>query len=203
MRAPSHSTIRVPHISLLRCGILAATLLAATLTPARAQVYTIPAPPQPTAADILDHAKAQAAAEHKNILVIYSASWCGPCHEFEAFMKDPGTGPILLRYFVPASVDVGEEARGHVERNTPGGEKLMASFTGGPNEGYPFLVMLTPRGDPIVNSLIGGRSGKNIGYPSAPQEIVWFMTMLQQSTPTMTPAETKTIREWLQKRGHS
>jgi thiol:disulfide interchange protein len=199
---PNSPIIRVPHISLLRCGILATTLLAAAIPSARAQQTPTPNT-SPTADNILTQANTQAAATHKNILLVFSASWCGPCHEFEAFMKDPGTGPIMLHYFVPASIDVGEEDRGHAERNTPGGEKLMTSLAGGHNEGYPLIVFLNPQGSPIVNSLIDGQHGKNIGYPSAPQEIVWFMSMLQQSTPAMTPAETETIRRWLQKRGHS
>jgi thiol-disulfide isomerase/thioredoxin len=199
---PKSPIFRVPHISLLRCGILATTLLAAALPPAHTQ-QTAASPNSTAADDILTQARTQASAEHKNILLVFSASWCGPCHEFDAFMKDPSTGPIMLRYFVPASVDVGEEARGHVERNAPGGEKLMVSLAGGHNEGYPLIVLLTPQGSPIVNSLINGHHTKNIGYPHYPQEIAWFMSMLQQSTPSMTTAETKTIHEWLQKRGHS
>jgi hypothetical protein len=155
-----------------------------------------------TADDILSLAESPAAAAHKNVLLVFSASWCVPCHMFEAFLRDPEAGPILRQYFVPARIDVGEEARGRNGRNTPGGEKMMLSFTGGRTEGYPFFVFLTAQGSPLVNSLIDGRSGKNIGYPAAPQEIDWFMTMLRQSTPAMTPTETKTIRKWLQKHTH-
>jgi len=48
MRAPSHSTSQVPHVSLLRCGIAAMMLLAAaTPTPAQWQIL-----PSPTTADL-------------------------------------------------------------------------------------------------------------------------------------------------------
>ena len=48
-----------------------------------------PAPAQQTAADLFAHAKADARAEHKNVLAVFSASWCGPCKLYERFLEDP------------------------------------------------------------------------------------------------------------------
>ncbi len=39
----------------------------------------------------------------------------------------------------------------------------------------------------------------NIGYPSAPEEIDWFVSMLNKAVPTMTADETRTIDSWLKK----
>jgi hypothetical protein len=163
------------------------------------------APANPTADQILTEAKSQATAEHKNILLVFSASWCGPCHLLEAFLHDPATGPIIDKNFVLARFDVGEHPGDKRHSNTLGAEALRASLDGA-NPGYPFLVILNPAGKVIVNSYrpVAGHkhdAETNIGYPAAPAEIDWFMQMLHQSAPAISMTEADTIRRWLQQRG--
>jgi thiol-disulfide isomerase/thioredoxin len=156
----------------------------------RAQVPTVPA-----ADSVLAQAKSTAAAEHKNILLTFSASWCGPCHLFQHFLEDPAIEPIMEKSFVIATLDVQEHDGRHA--NSPGGEELMAAL-GGAGSGIPFLTMLTPGGKPIVDSLHPDRGGKsNIGYPDLPVEIDWFMQMLDRAAPSLTPADRATIKRWL------
>jgi thiol-disulfide isomerase/thioredoxin len=162
---------------------------------------------KPAPADrVLENAKSQAAQQRKLIFLVFGASWCGPCHMQDAFMAAPETRPILEKYFVPAKLNVEEEVGKHPERNSPGGEELLARFGGvdarGKSGGVPFLVLLDASGDPIVNSnrpVKGPAGSVNIGYPSAPEEIDWFMSMLNKAVPTMTADETRTIDSWLKK----
>ena len=157
---------------------------------------------KPAPADrVLVNTEAQAAQQRKLIFLVFGASWCGPCHMQDAFMAAPETRPILEKYFVPAKLNVEEEVGKHPERNSPGGEELLARL-GGKSGGVPFLVFLSAGGDPIVNSNrpVKGPSGSmNIGYPSAPEEIDWFVSMLNKAVPTMTADETRTIDSWLKK----
>jgi thiol-disulfide isomerase/thioredoxin len=154
---------------------------------------------------ILAQSNAEAAAKHKNVLLVFSASWCGPCHLFEAFLHDPATGPIMDKNFVVARFDVGEHPGDKRHSNTPGAEALRASLDGA-DPGYPFLVIASPSGKVIVNSYrpIPGRKNSaesNIGYPATPAEIDWFMQMLRQSAAISAP-EADAIRRWLQQRSH-
>jgi thiol-disulfide isomerase/thioredoxin len=155
--------MRLTPRSFLRNALIAAALLAPSALHA-----------EPTAANILSQARTTAAAQHKNILLIFSASWCGPCHMFDHFLHD-----------------------------TPGAVDLRASL-GGATAGYPYLIMLDPAGRPIINSLRPdptAPAGGNIGYPSTHQEVDWFMQMLQKSAPTLTPQETATVHAWLTAHG--
>lgn len=198
------------------CPALLSTALAfCTIPTANAELRPSPAPHAMfesgvtglNADQILAQAKSQAAATHRDILLVFSASWCGPCHLFEAFLRDPATGPIMDKNFVVARFDVGERPGDKRHGDTPGAVSLRASLDGA-DPGYPFLVIMNPEGKVIVNSyrpVPGKNHGAetNIGYPALPVEIDWFMQMLRQSAPAISPAESDIIRHWLQQRGHA
>ncbi|MGA7157026.1 MAG: thioredoxin family protein [Acidobacteriaceae bacterium] len=157
------------------------------------------APTLPTADQVMTQAEASAAAQHKNILLDFGASWCGNCHLFEHFLADPAIKPIIDHSFVIARLDDGELPNDTHHANSPGAVALRAKL-GGAKAGYPFILMLSPNGHPIVTSLRPDPAtpgGNNVGYPALPVEIDWFMHMLQLSAPTLTPQQTATIQSWL------
>jgi thiol-disulfide isomerase/thioredoxin len=159
---------------------------------------------QPTADEILTQAKTQAKAEHKNILLTFSASWCGPCHMFEHFLADPAIQPIMDKAFVMERLDVGEHQGDTKHVDTPGAVKLRTSLAG-ENPGFPLIAMLDANGKQIVNSMRPekGKAPSNIGYPSAPFEVDWFMQMLKQAAPSLSPQDTATIYNWLHAHGEN
>jgi thiol-disulfide isomerase/thioredoxin len=155
----------------------------------------------PAAAAILHRAEAQARAQHKNILLEFGASWCINCKLYDRMLDDPTLSPILHRYFVFTTMDTGEMPNDHKHADTPGGVAYENSI-GGKGAGWPFLVVLSPEGKPIVNSFRpdpGSKDGKaNIGYPALPVEIDWFMTMLHRGAPAMSAADRAKVRAWLE-----
>ena len=153
---------------------------------------------------ILTNAEAIAFSQNKNILLMFTASWCGPCHRFESFLDDPAMRPIFDRYFVRLVVDYGERPNDTRHQDTPGADELIDSLHDR-ETGVPLIVMLSSSGKPIVDSVrpVYGRRNNhaNIGYPESPIGIGWFLEMLKRAAPSLTSNESETIRDWLLEHG--
>jgi hypothetical protein len=152
---------------------------------------------RPTAEMILDDAKAQAALSDRAVLAIFHASWCGWCEHFDRFLDSGKNKPIIDKYFVTAHFRVLEHG-GNAIYNTPKADALFTRL-GGPS-GLPFFAFLTSKGDLIVNSKRlsdNGERGVNIGFPSKPDEIDWFMTMIGKAAPQMTAEEAAILEKSL------
>jgi hypothetical protein len=177
---------------------LSRIVLSVALIGTTAPAYAAAPAGEANADEVMAGAKTQAAAEHKNILLSFSASWCGNCRLFDAFLADPKIRPILDKAFVFADLDTGERPDDRRHANIPGGREIMDAL-GGKTAGYPYLVMVDPRGEPIADSRRPTNLAHpgNIGYPDAAWEIDWFMEMLKKAAPSLSSRETATLRSWL------
>jgi len=154
----------------------------------------------PSAQQILTGARAQAAAQHKNILVLFQASWCVWCKRFDAFIETPEIQPIFARHFVIARLDV-QERGDRASLNTPGGKELAAQL-GTKDNSLPFFAFLDEHGELIANSyrpVPGKPDGANIGHPTEPEEIDYFMVMLRKAAPALSSADAQLIEDCLRK----
>lgn len=158
------------------------------------------ATPKGDATDTLQRLEQQAAAQHKRILLQFGASWCGNCRLFERFLTAPEIKPIMDKTFVFADLASGERADDTRHSNLPGAQQLERKLGGGERVGYPYLVMLDEHGKVLATSVRPGKAG-NIGYPAAPDEVAWFMTMLQQAAPSLSPAERNAVQAYLKAHG--
>lgn len=158
----------------------------------------------PSADGVLARAEVRASVEHKNILLVFGASWCEWCHKFDQFARSPEIRPIFEKNFVKAELSVDEEAGGKPNLNSPGATRLLSSLGGDPNGGIPFIAFLDARGRVIVPSnrpVPGKKETENIGYPAAPEEIDWFMSMLKQAAPNLSESAAG-VRGLLEKKPH-
>jgi thioredoxin-related protein len=185
----SASSARFARAALLAIALHASTFLLRAAEPDA----------RPSAAQILAHAESQARAEHKNIILEFGASWCINCKLYDVMLNDASMHAILGPHFVFTSMNTGEHPTDARHANTPGALELENSV-GGKDAGWPFLVVLNSGGKPIVNSYRPdpkSKTGDNIGYPVLPQEVDWFMVMLQRGAPSLNQHDLATVRAWL------
>lgn len=146
---------------------------------------------------VMSGAFAKAKAEKKTVLLSFHASWCGWCHKFEDFIKREDIKPIWEKRFVMVWLTVLENGEKKKDEN-PGGADWLKK-TGGDKGGIPFIALFNGNGDMKINSNRPADKAKekdaggNIGYPAAPEEIAWFMVMLEKAAPNVTANERATI----------
>ena len=177
---------------------VAATVLLASVVIGAAQKV-------PKADDVLKAAKQKAAEQNKGIFLIFGASWCEDCHELDSFLAIPEIAEIFNKYFVVTELSVGEAADGHPERDNLGSEFFLMKYGGASPSGdaeIPFIAILDAKAKLLVNSHKTGKgksTGGGTGFPTEPEDIQWFLGMLQKGAPAMTEDERHRIQETLQK----
>jgi thiol-disulfide isomerase/thioredoxin len=170
---------------MLSCVTIANLLLAAAI------------PAAPPASEVMAAAEAQATAQHKNIFLIFHASWCTYCRQLDTFLAAPENRGVVDKYFVVVHLTI-QEYGAKASLNHPGGIEVRDAV-GGKNTALPFFAFLDSRGTLIVNTI--NSRGVNIGYPDAPEEIDWFLVMLKKAVPAMTHEEAATLETWLRSNG--
>jgi hypothetical protein len=183
--------------------LFAVTLFAGVFSPALpAQIVVQPA------AVVLQSAKVQAAQQKKAVFLLFCASWVKPCGFLNTFLTDKQMHPIIDKYFVPGTVHVNEEGGkgGSADYDSLGGDSMMGRFGGttkaGSKVSLPFYAFVDADGNLIVNSIDAMKEGPgdaNIGYPSNPGQVAWFISMLKKAAPTITPEESEAVENWLKK----
>ena len=147
---------------------------------------------------IMAEAFAKAKAEKKTVFLSFHASWCGWCHKLEDFLKKPEIKKIWDKRFVTTWLTVQESAPDKIKDNNPGGDAWLKKV-GGEGSGIPYIAFFDGNGKMSVNSTRPADTanpkdkGGNTGYPAAPEEIGWFMKMLEKGAKNVTAQERATI----------
>lgn len=85
---------------------LAAVLALLVATTGFATVADIYPPPEQAQADI-DAAVAQAAKEHKRVILDFGGNWCTDCHVLDYYFHDGANLPLLQAHFVLVHINIG------------------------------------------------------------------------------------------------
>lgn len=78
-----------------------------------------------------------AGKEHKRVLLVFGANWCGDCHALDYAFHQPRIEPLLNDNFKVIHVDVGK-----YDRNLDLAQKYHVDL----EKGIPSLAVLTPQG---------------------------------------------------------
>lgn len=113
-------------------------------SPAPAASSPAPAAALPNLAWTSDEAAAfaRARAEHKGVLIDFSATWCIPCEELEKEFRSGATYDVIARDFVPLKFDVSEDNDANAARRDRYGVT-----------GLPTVVFITTDGHVVGRAL--------------------------------------------------
>jgi thioredoxin-related protein len=161
---------------------------------AQAATPVVPATAARPASELVADGLAKAAAEHKQVLVKFSASWCGWCHKFERFLDDTtGAGQIMRANYVVVGLTILETPQYKALENA-GGKDLVKSMGGNIDaSGIPWFFMLDAAGKKIGDSNAMPNGG-NLGMPDLPDEVSAFVALLKHTAPRMTEHDLAVIK---------
>lgn len=139
----------------------------------------------PSADDVLQDAIAKAATEHKNVFIIFHASWCGWCHKMDTAMNDRSVKKYFDDNYVIRHLTV-YESKGKENLENPGALDLLIKYKGN-NQGIPYWLIFDKNGKLLADSKIrsagqGLEAGENSGCPANKQEVDNFINVLKKTS---------------------
>jgi thioredoxin-related protein len=136
----------------------------------------------PTADEVLKTAYKQSAEQHKNVLLLFHASWCGWCKKMDASLNDSACKKFFDDNYVIIHLTVFESGSKKKLENEGSGEILKKY--GAFDAGIPFWLLYDKKGNLLGNSYIKSSDGKksNIGCPASKEEVEAFIKVLKASS---------------------
>jgi len=146
----------------------------------------------------LSKALKKAAAENKNVIVMFHASWCGWCHKMDSSMNDISCKKMFEANYITCHLTVDESAdKKNLE--TPGADAFRKIYHG-EKEGLPFWLIFDKNGKMLADSRLpatgetAGKEGTNTGCPASKEEVAYLISVLKK-TSKLNDDELKVIGE--------
>jgi thiol-disulfide isomerase/thioredoxin len=138
------------------------------------------------ASEILSAAYKEAAAENKNVLLIFHASWCGWCHKLDNSLNDATCKKYFDDNYIIIHLTVGEDDNDKAFEN-PGAVDVLVKYHG-ENAGLPFWIITDKTGQLLADSEIrpAGATldvpGNNMGCRATKTQVAAFIKILKQTS---------------------
>jgi thiol-disulfide isomerase/thioredoxin len=155
-----------------------------------------------SADDILADAYKEAAANNKNVMVLFHASWCGWCHKLDNSLNDSSCKKFFDDNYVIVHLTVAESDENKPLEN-PGATDIIRKCNAA-DAGLPFWLILNKTGNLLADSRIRPKGstidypGDNMGCPATEQQVIAFIKILKE-TSHLTNNELKIIASRFQK----
>lgn len=142
---------------------------------------TVPA----SADEVMKEACAAASKENKNVLIMFTASWCGWCHKMDKSINDAVCSKFFEDNYIIRHIVVDESPQKKQLEN-PGGDAMKKKYYGD-GTGIPFWLIFDKDGKLLADSKIrkegeGPEKGENTGCPATEQEVNYFVSVIQKTS---------------------
>jgi RNA polymerase sigma factor (sigma-70 family) len=141
---------------------------------------------------MLADARQKAKAEDKRVFFIASASWCGPCRRLARYLAEHKDE--LERHYLFVKIDISRDQHA---------DAVCKRLQQGKHNGVPWYAILDADGKVLITSNAPEEDPRygtsNIGFPSSPESIEHFLTMLKQTAPRLSQEQRNALRKALEK----
>jgi thiol-disulfide isomerase/thioredoxin len=150
------------------------------------------------ATDVLQEAYGQAAAENKNVFLMFHASWCGWCHKMDSSLNDKSIKASFDKNYVITHLTV-YESRDKKNLENPGALEFLTKYKGN-DLGIPYWIIVDKNGKWLADSQIRPEgsdytiAGENVGCPASREEVNHFLKVLGK-TSTLNSSELSAIEK--------
>ncbi|MBS1744764.1 MAG: thioredoxin family protein [Bacteroidetes bacterium] len=141
---------------------------------------------QLTANEIIKQSCVDAGRQHKNVFVIFHASWCGWCRKMDSSINDASCKKYFHDNYVFTHLTV-FETEDKASLNTPGGKEFLTAHHAA-DQGIPAWFIFDKDGNLLADSQLRkpGEStdseGSNVGCPANETEIDYFINVLKKTS---------------------
>jgi len=140
--------------------------------------------------EILEEAYALAEKENKNVMIVFTASWCKWCKRMIQNMNDYKCDELFKNNYVIRTLVVKESKRNkHLEN--PGANELLVKYRA-EKSGIPYFLIFNAKGKLLAKS--ENDEGINLGCPASKKEVSKFKEILK-STSNLTDKELAIVGE--------
>lgn len=143
-------------------------------------------PTAPSANDVLKDAMNRAGKEHKNVFIIFHASWCGWCHRMDSIMNSAECRKFFTDNYVVEHLTV-MESKDKKNLENAGGEEVLKKYNG-EKQGIPFWLVFDANGKLLADCQMRPDSagldtrGENTGCPATKEEVAHFINVLKKTS---------------------
>jgi thioredoxin-related protein len=135
---------------------------------------------------VMKEALAKAVNRHKNVFIIFHASWCGWCHKMDNAMNDEKLKSFFDNNYVIVHLTV-DESKGKKELENPGAVELRKKYHG-ELQGLPYWFILDAKGNFLADSRLkpgnaaANMKAVNVGCPASNEEVNYFVKVIQKTS---------------------
>jgi thioredoxin family protein len=141
---------------------------------------------QTSAETIIKKACKEAAAQNKNVFIIFHASWCIWCHKLDSSINDASCKKFFSDNYVIKHITA-FETDDKKNLNNPGGIEFLTAHHAA-DQGIPAWFIFDSNGNLLADSQLRKNGagfnveGSNIGCPANETEIKYFISVLQETS---------------------
>ncbi|MBC7826768.1 MAG: thioredoxin family protein [Chitinophagaceae bacterium] len=136
--------------------------------------------------EVLQEAYRQAAADKKNVFLMFHASWCGWCHKLDSSMNDKTVRDFFNSNYVIKHLTV-YESKDKKNLENPGALEFLTKYKGN-DLGIPYWIILDKNGNWLADSQVRPDGsdytmiGENVGCPASREEVNHFLKVLGKTS---------------------